>query len=146
MRLAQPHEIAALLRLVAAIQAHRVVRERAAEVFAPALLRVVGVGARIDQELAPADRQREGERIGMAVRRDRGVAKRPGIDYRTDLGRGVEVGAEDEVAALGEALAHRQPRRLGLQRVVSGSGAGAEQPARAIVERARFQLEVAAAK
>src|SRR6266850_4584408 len=70
-RLVQPEKVAALLGLVAPVDAHGVVRRGAAEVLPPALLRVVGVGAGIDQELASADRQRERERVGMPVRGDR---------------------------------------------------------------------------
>src|SRR5689334_2042818 len=44
-RLLEPQEIAALLRLVAAVDTHGVVGRGAAEVLPPALLRVIGVGA-----------------------------------------------------------------------------------------------------
>jgi hypothetical protein len=44
------------------------------KVRAPLRLRVVREGARIDEELAPAERERERERVRMAVGRDRLVA------------------------------------------------------------------------
>ena len=80
----------------------------------------------------------------MAVRGDRPVAERPRIDHGPDLGRRIEFRAEDEVAAFGKALAHGQPRRFRLQCFVLRGRRAAQQPARAIVQRARFQLEVAA--
>ena len=54
-RMLHPHEVAAGYRLVEAVDAQRVVRARAAEVVAPALLRVVRVRARVDEDLAAAD-------------------------------------------------------------------------------------------
>ena len=90
-RLPEPHEVAAGDRLVFAVDAHGVVRQGAAEVVAPGLVRVIGVGAGVDQQLAPAGRQGEGERVGMAVRRDRQIAERRAVDGDAHLARRVEV-------------------------------------------------------
>ena len=143
-RVPQPHEVAARHRLVEAVDAHRVVRGGAAEVLAPALLRVVGVGAGIDEELAPAHRERHRERVGVPVRRDRAVAERPGVGHHAQLPGRVEIAAQHHVAALGKGLAQRQARALRVERLEARVGALAEQPARAVVEALRLELEVAA--
>src|SRR6185503_21113170 len=88
--------------------------------------------------------KRERERVGVAVRGDRAVAERAGVGHQADLARGVEIGAEDKVAALREGLAQRQARRAAVERVEFGVGLRPEQPARLVVERTRLELEVAA--
>ena len=60
----RPEEVSAGNRLVGTIHAQCVVGGRAAKVFAPALLRVVGKGAGIDQNFIAANRK--GERQSSA--------------------------------------------------------------------------------
>src|SRR6185503_21121606 len=99
---------------------------------------------RVDEELEAAGGKRERQRVGVAVRGDRAVAERAGVGHQADLARGVEVAAEDEIAALGEGLAQRQARRAAVERLELGVGLRPEQPACLVVERARLELEVAA--
>ena len=94
----------------------------------------------------PPAESENAERVGVAVRRDRAVAERPGVGDDADLAGRVEVAAEHEVAAFGKGLPDRQARRAGVERFELGVGARAEQPARLVVERARLLPEVAAAE
>src|SRR6185503_19398683 len=64
-RLPEPHEITAWFRLVLFVHPHCVVSARAPKVPAPRALRVVGISARVDEELEAASRQ--GERQGIRM-------------------------------------------------------------------------------
>jgi hypothetical protein len=68
LRLPDPHEVAPRQRLVLAVHGDGVVRGRAAEILPPRPLGVIGVSARICQELHSRDRQRECQGIGVAMR------------------------------------------------------------------------------
>ena len=84
-RMVGPHEVAGLHRLVLAVDAHGVVRQRAAEVAPPAGLGVIRVGARVDEDLAIADVEHERQRVGVAVRRDAQIPERPRIHQQPHL-------------------------------------------------------------
>ena len=111
-------------------------------------LGVIGERARIDEELDAAHRERERERVGVAVRRDLAVAERPGVGDEADLvaasrsrSRGCSSRPRGSARRTGSAralrvAARRTPRRRrgpSSQRVLSSSA-----PA--------LRLEVAAAK
>src|SRR6266478_1012281 len=97
--LPEPHEIAAGLRLIHAVHAYGVVGAGAAKVLAPRRLRVVGVGPGIDQKLEAADRQRERERVGVAMGGDRLITQGAGIGNDANLLGGFEIAAENMVTA-----------------------------------------------
>jgi len=74
LSVSRPEESSARFRLVAPVDAHRVVRRRAAEVCPPARLKEVDVGAGIDQQLLAVDPERERQRVRVAVRGQAQVA------------------------------------------------------------------------
>ena len=108
-RVLAPHEIAGLPRLVLLVDADGVVRERAAEVAAPLRIGVIGVRARVDQDLALAHVQQELQRIGVSVRGDAQVAERAGVDQHAHLVGCLEGGAQQVVAGFGELHARPVP-------------------------------------
>src|SRR5262249_53568143 len=101
---------------------------------------------RVDEELAPARRERERKRVGVAMRRDRAIAERTGVGDQPDLARRVELAAEHVGAALRKRPAQRQAGLARVERRVLLVGADADERARLVVERARLQLEVAASE
>src|SRR5882724_7423849 len=79
VRLPEPHEVSAGLRLIHAVDAQGVMGGGAAKIAAPRALRVIGVGPRVNEELLPRDRQGERERVGVAMGRGRLISQRTGI-------------------------------------------------------------------
>src|SRR5207245_786892 len=141
-----PHEVAPGERLIHAVDAQRVVRGGAAEVRAPLPATVIRAGPGIDQELEPAERQRESERIGMSMGGDAAIAEGTGVRDQTDLVAGLEVAAEDVIAAARESPAQRRPRARLLDPAEQLPGPRSEQPARLVVQLPGFRLELAAAE
>ncbi len=90
----RPHEIPRLHRLVFIVDEHGVVCARAAEVPSPLRLRVIRVGARIDEDLAVADVEHERQRVGMTMRREAEVAQRSRIGHQPHFVRCFERRAE----------------------------------------------------
>src|SRR5918992_2642831 len=82
----------------------------------------------------------------MTMGRDRLVSQGTGIGNQPDLVLGLEVAAEDVVAAVGEGAPDRQLDLGAIDHLECRIGALAEEPARLVVKRARLRLEVAAAK
>src|SRR5687768_1369874 len=82
----------------------------------------------------------------MAVGRDRLISERAGVGNQPDLVRGLEVAAQDVIATLREGAPDRQLHRSAIELLECAIGALAEEPARLVVQFARFCLEVAAAK
>src|SRR5690349_18610895 len=74
VRVLQPQEAAAELRLVPIVDHDGVVSGCAAEI-APPRHGAIREGARIDEDRQPPDTQRKGERIGMSVSRDREITE-----------------------------------------------------------------------
>src|SRR5438270_257591 len=80
---------------------------RTAEVTAPGL-RAIGECPRIDEDGRAGDAQRTCQRVGTPVSRDGQISKRAGIGDETDLAGGLEILAENEVAAFREGAPHRK--------------------------------------
>src|SRR5207245_295735 len=83
---------------------------------------------------------------GMAVSGDGLIADWSGIDYQPDLVHGLEVAAEDVIAAVGEGTPDRQLGLGGIEQLERGIGVLTEKPARLVVKRARLRLEITPAK
>ena len=84
------------------------------------------------------------ERVGMAVGGDRPIAQRPRIDDQADFAVGLEVAAEDVIAAFRERLPHRKPCRCRALPFKQRIGLLAQEPTRLVVEGAGLELEVVA--
>src|SRR5207245_5189608 len=84
----------------------------AAKVAAPWALPVKGVGTRVNQKLLAPHRQSERQGVGVAVCRDRLISEGAGIGDQPDLVLGLEVAAEDVVAASGTRSPNRKLRSL----------------------------------
>ena len=93
-RMPAPHEIAGLHRLILAVDTHGVVRQRAAEVAPPGRIRVIRVGAGVDQDFPVTDFEHEAQRIGVAVGGDAQVAQWPGVGQQAYLVGSVEGGTQ----------------------------------------------------
>src|SRR4051794_11583986 len=74
------------------------------------------------------------------------IAKRPRVHDGANLRLPAELAANHEVTAFGKCLPRRQARELAVERAEARFGAGPEQPARAVIERAGLELEIAASK
>ena len=140
--LAQPHEVAAVFTLVLPVDPHRVVRRRALEVVAPGLLRVVRVGARVDQDFFAACGQGEGQGIGMAVCRDRQVAQWPGVGHQPHFVGLAQARAQQVVATFGKRHARCVCWVGSADPVPRHKRVRAEQPAGLVVEPPGLVLEV----
>ena len=73
----------------------------------------------------------------MAVSGDGLIADWSGIDYQPDLVHGLEVAAEDVIAAVSEGTPDRQLDLGAIEQLERGIGALAEKPPRLVVKRAR---------
>src|SRR3954470_1076933 len=74
------------------------------------------------------------------------IAKRPGIHHGANLRLAAKLAANHEVTAFGKRLPRRQARELAVERREARFGTGPKQPARAVIERAGLELEIAAPK
>src|SRR5687767_10314007 len=146
LRLAQPHEVPAGLRLILAVDAQRVVGRGTAEIAAPRPLGVISVRPRIDEELQACDGKSERQGVGMTMGRDRLISERARVGDQPDLVRRLEVAAEDVIAAVIEGAPNRQLDLAVVELRERGIGALAKKPPCLVVKRARLCLEIAAAK
>ena len=124
----QPEERTGEDRLVLAVHHDGVVGGGAAEIVAPGALRVVRESTGVDQERGATDTQREGERIGVAVRRNGEIPEWSRIGDDPDLLGSLEPVAQYVVAGARKRAAHRQPCARGIERLEARSGLIAEEP------------------
>src|SRR3954467_8670488 len=74
------------------------------------------------------------------------IAKRPRIHHGANLRVAAQLAANHEVTAFGKCLPRRQAGELAVERGEARFGSRTEQPARAVIERACLELEIAASK
>src|SRR4030066_1807275 len=106
--LVKPKEVATDLGLILTVDRDGIVRGGTTKIIAPLFLRMIGICAWINQNLAPTNGQRERQRIGVPSRSYGQVAERPRVGNHAQLARRLELASQYVIPPPAKFPAHRQ--------------------------------------